>query len=142
MPVWPIESLGLYPPQSSEKLRPLLREPLIEIRLFRLTEMKLLKDDRRKNLMSLFEFNQHKKALVERVVNQVSEDYSHKSNDLLDQLLEEMIYWEKKRIVRVERSWRQKRKIDYWEDYKKSYLRGTIPERQALLRGSIDFYAN
>jgi len=83
--------------------------------------------------MTLFEFNKEKKKeLVELVSRRIFDSYSLKNEPDLDQTLEEMIYWEKKRS----------KKYKYWDQYKEQYLQSSLETKKELLKGSIDHYSH
>ena len=91
--------------------------------------------------MNLFQFNtEQKKLLIQKVKERTFEVYAQKSESQIDQILEEMIYWEKKRIQKVEKQGQRKRKIQYWENYKQTYLASSKEEREVLLKESIEHY--
>ncbi|MEK7791146.1 MAG: 1-acyl-sn-glycerol-3-phosphate acyltransferase [Deltaproteobacteria bacterium] len=93
--------------------------------------------------MSLFDFNlENKGLLLEKVVRRVYDEYLSISEDRREQLLLEMIYWEKKRQDRVKNRFQKWRKIRYWEKYEQSYLQGSSLERQRCIHESIEHYAN
>jgi glycerol-3-phosphate O-acyltransferase len=101
---------------------------------------------------SLFNFNQeNKRLLLEKVVRRVYDEYLSITEDRREELLLEMIYWEKKRQDRVFRdssrfalgmTLRKWRKIRYWEQYQKMCLKGSPLERQRFIHESIEHYAN
>src|SRR3989344_5876232 len=91
--------------------------------------------------MDLFQFKaEQKKLLIQKVKERTFDVYAQKNEAQIEQILEEMIYWEKKRIQKVERHGQRKRKIQYWENYKKTYLASSQTEREALLKESIGHY--
>ena len=91
--------------------------------------------------MDLFQFKaEQKKLLIQKVKERTFEAYAQKSEAQIEQMLEEMIYWEKKRIQKVERHGQRKRKIQYWENYKQTYLASSQKDREALLKESIEHY--
>ena len=91
--------------------------------------------------MDLFQFKaEQKKLLIQKVKERTFDVYAQKNEAQIEQILEEMIYWEKKRIQKVERHGQRKRKIQYWENYKQTYLASSQTEREALLKESIEHY--
>lgn len=92
--------------------------------------------------MSLFNFNQeNKRLLLEKVIRRTYNDYLKKNEEEREGLLEEMIYWEKRRAERRGNRFSKWRKIRYWEGVEQHYLKGSLLEKQRLIEESIQHYA-
>lgn len=93
--------------------------------------------------MSLFKFNAAaKKELLERVISHVQLAYQNTPENIREEVLEEMIYWEKKRLEKMRHSWWRSPRLDFWEQYQQQYVVAPREVRHRLLEQSIDHYAH
>src|SRR3989338_8639080 len=93
--------------------------------------------------MSLFQFTkENKEVLLKRVKHNAFEKYKNLEAKAAEDMLEEMIYWEKKRVQKVEPFWRQSQKLRYWDQFQTSYLSADEDEKKRMLQGSINHYAD
>ena len=89
--------------------------------------------------MSLFQFTkENKEVLLKRVKHNAFEKYKNLEAKAAEDMLEEMIYWEKKRVQKVEPFWRQSQKLRYWDQFQTSYLSADEDEKKRMLQGSIN----
>ncbi|HLD73612.1 MAG TPA: hypothetical protein VJB34_01785, partial [Bdellovibrionota bacterium] len=91
--------------------------------------------------MSILNFNpRRRQVLVRKTIDSTYESYLSLPQKNWDSLIEDMIYWEEKRIQNYFPRKVALEKLKFWVQYREDYLGADEEKKKALLEQSITHY--
>ena len=91
--------------------------------------------------MSILNFNpRRRQVLVRKTIDSTYESYLSLPQKNWDSLIEDMIYWEEKRIQNYFSRKVAQEKLKFWSGYRENYLNADEEKKKALLEQSITHY--